>query len=124
MDNSDGIKLSLRIPPDPTDEDLQYVCQLGINHVYTWQKEEKIDLNYLKNLRRKVESFGITLYNLGAAELGKNDKIHLALAGRDEAIERFSQFIRNLGDAGISTTTFTWEPAGARSSRISCSASC
>ena len=83
-----------------------------------------VSLNYLENLRRKVESFGIALYKVGAMGLGINDKIHLALAGRDEAIERFSQFIRNLGDAGISTTTFTWEPAGARSSRISCSASC
>ena len=47
---------------------------------------------------------------------GQMDKIHLALPGRDETIEQFKQFIRNLGQAGVYTTTFTWEPTGVWSS--------
>ena len=33
-----------------------------------------------------------------------------ALPDRDRDIERFKRFVRNLGRAGIHTTTFTWEP--------------
>ena len=115
MSNCDGIHLSINIPPDPTDEDLQFACQLGVDYVYTWQAESKINVDYLIGLRKKVESYGLTLYNVGSFEIGKNDKIHLALPGRDDAIDRFGRFLRNLGEAGISTTTFTWEPAGVRS---------
>ncbi|MAG13253.1 MAG: D-mannonate dehydratase [Spirochaetales bacterium] len=116
-ENCDSIHLGVKISPRPTDEDLRFASQLGVEYVYTWQKEEQIDIDYLVELKRKVESFGLVLYNVGAAGLGKNDKIHLALPGRDEAIERFAAFIRNLGKAGIGTTTFTWEQAGVRSTK-------
>jgi mannonate dehydratase len=53
----------------------------------------------------------LTLYNAGNYHIAKSDKIHLALPGRDEVIAQFQQFIRNLGQAGIHTTTFTWEPS-------------
>jgi mannonate dehydratase len=66
---------------------------------------------FLENLRQKVADVGLTLYNVGNFDVAKSDKIHLALPGRDEVIEEFKTFIRNLGRAGIHTTTFTWEPS-------------
>ena len=111
----DGIKLSLNIAPEPTDEELIFARQLGIDHVYTWVGGHQRDYEFLINLRRRVESFDLTLFNVGNMDVGKSDKIHLALRGRDEVIEDFKKFILNLGRAGIHTTTFTWEPAGVHS---------
>ena len=66
--------------------------------------------DYLARLRERVEAHGIRLYNVGNIAVAKNDKIHLALPGRDQAIADFQAFVRDLGRAGIGVTTFTWEP--------------
>ncbi len=104
------VKLSLYIQPGPDPEELLFTRQLGVDCVYTWLEDHQRTPEYLTNLRRKVENAGLVLYNAGSFSLGKSDQIHLALPDRDEKIEEFKTFIRSLGQAGIHTTTFTWEP--------------
>lgn len=113
------IKLSLRIQAEATEDELMFAQQLGMDCAYTWVRADQRDYEFLANLRRKVEDAGLTLYMVGNLDVGKCDKIHLALPGRDEMIEQFQTFVRNLGRAGIRTTTFTWEPAGVWSSEPS-----
>jgi mannonate dehydratase len=79
--------------------------------VYTWVDENQRGVDSLRHLRETVEEAGLCLYNAGNYHIAKSDKIHLALSGRDEVIAEFQQFVRNLGEAGIHTTTFTWEPS-------------
>jgi len=105
------IKLSMFIDPEPSDDQLRFARQLGLNYVYTWVEAHQRGYDFLENLRQKVADAGLTLYNAGNYHIAKSDKIHLALPGRDEVIEEFKTFIRNLGRAGIHTTTFTWEPS-------------
>ncbi len=105
------IKLSMLIDPEPSQEQLLFARQLGLSYVYTWVDAPQRDYNFLKNLRQKVAEAELTLYNTGNFDVAKSDKIHLALPGRDEVIEAFKTFIRDLGRAGIHTTTFTWEPS-------------
>ena len=96
-----GIKLSIYISSNPTDDELQFIHQLGVDHVYAWVPEELSDVASLIALRRKVNAFGLTLFNVGAMHLGKSPNIHLALPDRDKDIAVFQQFVRNLGEAGI-----------------------
>lgn len=105
------IRLSVRIHPEPSAEELLFARQLGVDCVYTWVGGHQRDLAYLVELRSKVEGAGLTLYNVGNMDVAKSDKIHLALPGRDEVIEAFREFVYDLGRAGIHTTTFTWEPS-------------
>ncbi len=105
-----AIKLSMFISPDPQDDELLFARQLGVDCVYTWLEDHQTSFEYLDGLRRKVEAAGLVLYNAGNMSVAKSDQIHLALPGRDERIAEFQNFIRNLGRAGIHTTTFTWEP--------------
>lgn len=105
------MKFSLKIDPHPTSEQLQFVRQLGVTHVYTWVNDDQCDAESLKRLRDTVEAAGLCLYNVGNYQIAKSDKVHLALPGRDDVIAKFQQFVRNLGEAGIHTTTFTWEPS-------------
>ncbi|MCP4400940.1 MAG: TIM barrel protein [bacterium] len=104
------IKFSMKIEAEASPEELLFAKQLGLKYVYTWVKEHQRSYEALSILRQKVKTAGLTLYNTGSYELGKSDKIHLGLPGRDETIEEFKTFLRNLGRAGIHTTTFTWEP--------------
>ncbi len=103
-------KLSMRISPAATPEELRFARQLGVDCVYTWVKGDQRDAAFLTDLRHKVEAEGLTLYNVGNMDVAKSDKIHLALPGRDEVIAQFQAFVRALGEAGIYVTTFTWEP--------------
>ena len=109
-------KLSMYIDPDPTAEELLFARQLGVDCVYTWVKADQRGYPFLLDLRRKVEDAGLGLYNVGNLDVGKSDQIHLALPDRDAKIGEFQTFVRDLGRAGIHTTTFTWEPAGVWSS--------
>lgn len=104
------LKFSLFIQPDPSADELLFARQLGVECVYTWLNDTQRSVEYLTGLRQRVNQAGLELYNAGSMSVGKSDQIHLALPGRDEKIEEFSAFIRNLGQAGIHTTTFTWEP--------------
>ncbi len=103
-------RLSMHISPEPTDEQLLFARQLGLDCVYTWVKPEQRTVEFLTALRRRVESYDLCLYNAGNMDVAKSDKIHLALPGRDETIAQFQDFVRALGQAGIGVTTFTWEP--------------
>lgn len=105
-----SLKLSLHISPEARPDELAFARQLGCDCVYTWVGAHQRDADFLSDLREKVEDVGLTLYNVGNMDVGKSDKIHLALPGRDEDITAFQDFVRNLGEAGIGVTTFTWEP--------------
>jgi len=105
------VNFSMKIDPCPTPEHLQCIRQLGVTHVYTWVHDNQRDVRSLRRLRETVEDAGLCLYNVGNTHVAKSDKIHLALPGRDAVIAEFQQFARNLGQAGIHTTTFTWEPS-------------
>lgn len=103
-------RLSLSVKSDPGAEDLLFARQLGVDCLYTWVGGNQRNYQYLKELRKRVEDAGLTLYNVGNFEVAKSDKIHLALPGRDEMIAKFQEFVSDLGRAGIYVTTFTWEP--------------
>jgi mannonate dehydratase len=105
-----SIKLSMYVNPSPDDEELLFARQLGMDCAYTWVHDDQCTYEYLAALRQRVEDAGLRLWNVGNIRLGKSDKIHLALPGRDEMIDQFCAFVRDLGRAGIHTTTFTWEP--------------
>ena len=103
-------QISLSMNSDPSDDDLLFAQQLGVDCLYTWVRGNQRNYDYLVNLRHRVEDTGLKLYNVGNMDVAKSDKIHLALPGRDEVIAQFQEFVYDLGRAGIHVTTFTWEP--------------
>jgi mannonate dehydratase len=105
-----GPKLSLAISAEAQPDELAFARQLGVDCAYIWVRDEQRNLAYLQTLRRKVEDAGLVLYMVGNMTVGKSDKIHLGLPGRDQVIADLQTFIENLGQAGIHVTTFTWEP--------------
>eukprot|EP00039_Didymoeca_costata_P004569 m.74366 g.74366 ORF g.74366 m.74366 type:complete len:367 (-) comp12454_c0_seq3:98-1198(-) len=115
--SQDGPKVSVLISPEPSDEELIYVQQLGASHVFTWitdHKEAKIQqtAEFLSSLCDKVSKHGLVLDSVGHLPLAKNPNIILGKENRDELIAEFCEFIANLNKAKIPLTVFTWEPTG------------
>ncbi len=72
-------KLSLNIGNDPTPDELLFARQLGVECVYTWVEPEQRSVNYLTDLRRRVEDAGLILWNAGsydAEEAGVRMALH------------------------------------------------
>ncbi len=101
-----GIKLSVQMPTDPSDEDLQFVRQLGAEYVNIPTRGEAATAENFIRLRNKVESAGLKVWNIGNSDVHNMEEVTLNLPGRDQKIEQYKTYLRNLGKAGIHYTTY------------------
>src|SRR5712692_6437756 len=105
-DLAPGIKISLQIPTDPSDEDLQFAQQLGVEYVSIPTGGERATLANFLRLKQKVEAARLKVWNIGNSNVHNMSEVTLNLPGRDEKIEEYKQYLRNLAKAGIFYTTY------------------
>ena len=101
-----GIKLSVQVPGDPSDEDLRFVAQLGVEYVNIPSGGDSATLENYLHLRRKVETAGLKIWNIGNSNVHNMEEVTLNLPGRDQKIEEYKTYLRNLGKVGIHYTTY------------------
>src|SRR5271154_7074680 len=101
-----GIKISIQMPGDPSDEDLQFVNQLGCRYVNIPTSGKTATYENFVRLKNKVESAGLLVWNIGNSDVHNMEAVTLNLPGRDKKIEEYKNFIRNLGRAGLHYTTY------------------
>ncbi|MCL5742999.1 MAG: mannonate dehydratase [Acidobacteria bacterium] len=103
---SPGIKLSLQVPANPTEEDFQFTRQLGIDYVNIPSGGSQATLENFVLWRKKAEAAGLKVWNIGNSNVHNMPEVTLNLPGRDRKIEEYKTFLRNLAKAGISYTTY------------------
>src|SRR5689334_17441446 len=96
-----GIKVSLQISTDATDEDLQFAQQLGVQYVNIPTGGEKATLENFIRLKQRVNDAGLKVWNIGNSNVHNMPEVTLNLPGRDQKIEEYKTFLRNLAKAGI-----------------------
>src|SRR5262249_56505217 len=101
-----GIKVSLQISTDATDEDLQFVQQLGVGYVNIPTGGHRATLENFVRLKQKVEAAGLKVWNIGNSNVHNMPEVTLNLPGRDQKIEEYKAYLRNLAKAGIFYTTY------------------
>lgn len=101
-----GIAIGDRFSPDPTETDFAIFKQSGVEYATVWTTIDKVTLDYMKDMRRRLEANGIQLWNIGILDLHCDPAMVLGLPGRDEKIEQYKAYLRNLGQAGIRYTTY------------------
>ena len=57
-------------------------------------------------LREKVEAAGLKVWNIGNLNVHNMEEVTLNLPGRDQKIEEYKTYLRNIGKAGIYYTTY------------------
>jgi mannonate dehydratase len=105
-ENPPGIKLSVQVGSDPSDEDLQFVRQLGAEYVNIWTNAETATLDNFLRLKKHVEGVGLKVWNIGNLSVHNMEEVTLNLPGRDRKIEEYKAYLCNLGKAGITYTTY------------------
>jgi len=103
---SPGIKVSLQISTNVTDEDLQFAQQLGVGYVNIPGNAERATRENFIRLKERVEAAGLKVWNIGNTSVHNMQEVTLNLPGRDEKIEEYKNFLRNLAKAGIFYTTY------------------
>lgn len=97
------------------DEMAKYAKQLGIKYVQMNTPDlpgEKIwDYAALKDLRDRIESYGLKLSMIENVPLIYYDKVIFGTPGRDEQIENYIQTIRNLGSLGVEILGHHFSPS-------------
>lgn len=99
-----GLKLSIQVGNNPTDEDLAFVKQLGVGYVNMGLN--KATAADFQRMKARVESAGLKVWNIGNPSVHNMEEVTLNLPGRDEKIAEYLEYLRNLDTAGIRYTTY------------------
>jgi len=101
-----GIKIAAQVSPEPREEDLQFVWQVGVEYVVLWTDGAHAHYDYFVSRRELFEKAGLKIYGFGNSSVHNQDAIVLNLPNRDEKVEEYKRYIRALGRAGIPYTTY------------------
>src|SRR5881396_1018469 len=101
---SPGIKISLQIPGDFKEDDLVFAKQIGVGYVSIPTQGGTYDT--FARFKERVEAAGLKVANIGNSNVHNMPEVTLNLPGRDQKIEEYKQYLRDLGQAGIHYTTY------------------
>src|SRR5438105_3865790 len=101
-----GVKISLQVPRDPSDDDLKFAQQLGVEFVNTFSGGEHATLENFQRFKQRAEAAGLKVWNIGNTNVHNMPEVTLNLPGRDQKIEEYKSYLRNLAKAGIFYTTY------------------
>src|SRR5438874_5803576 len=101
---SPGIKISLQIPGDFTAEDLVFARQLGVDYVSIPTRGGTYET--FAGYKQRALAAGLKVANIGNASVHNMPEVTLNLPGRDQKIEEYKQYLRDLARAGIFYTTY------------------
>ncbi|MBI2941792.1 MAG: mannonate dehydratase [Chloroflexi bacterium] len=111
-----GIKIAAQLSPEPQEQDLRFVRQMGVQHAVLWTDASRSGAAYYASRKELFAAHGLTVYGFGNRDVHNQDAIVLGLPGRDAKIEEYKRHIRALGAAGIPYTTYAHMPNGIWSS--------
>jgi mannonate dehydratase len=106
-----GIKIATSYHADPTDNDLLFLNQIGVEYVSLPATPKTANAESFTRMRERFEAGGIKVYNIGSG-VGPSGSLHnmpevtLNLPGREQKIEEYKNYLRYLGQAGIYYTTY------------------
>jgi mannonate dehydratase len=100
------MKIAYQASPEPTENDIRYIQQMGVDNVVLWTDSKKSGYEYYNSRRQLFEAAGIRVYGFGNSDVHNQDALVLNLPGRDAKVEEYKNHLRNLGKAGIPYTTY------------------
>ncbi len=106
IDVEPGMKVAAQVSPEASDEELQWISQMGVEYVVLWTNAQKASAAYYADRKAFFASHGLRVYGFGNSDVHNQDAIVLNLPNRDAKIEEYKNHIRNLGKAGIPYTTY------------------
>jgi mannonate dehydratase len=107
-----GIKITAQMSPEPSEQDLQFVRQMGVEHVVLWTDASKSSAEYYASRKALFADHGLSVYGFGNSDVHNQPAIVLGLPNRDAKVEEYKRHLQALGAAGIPYTTYAHMPNG------------
>jgi mannonate dehydratase len=101
-----GIKISMQVGEDVSDEDLTWIKQMGVEYLNVQTGNGRATLENFLGIKKRVETVGLKVWNISNNDNRNIEEITLNLPGRDQKIEWLKQYIRDTGKAGIGYITY------------------
>ncbi len=101
-----GVKLCVQSSANPSDEQLLFLKQLDAQYVSVGAPPELRTAEGFMQIKKRYADAGITVWNIGNTSVHNMPEVTLNLPGRDQKIEEYKQYLRNLGKADIGYTTY------------------
>jgi mannonate dehydratase len=101
-----GVKICAQSSPRPDDNQLLFLKQLGVDYVSVGSPADMRTAEGFQAIKKRYADAGITVWNIGNTSVHNMPAVTLNLPGRDQKIEEYKQYLRNLGAAGITYTTY------------------
>jgi len=89
-----------------------YLKQMGVEYLEIRIPNEQSSLKDIISIRDKVENAGLKVFEIMLAENYNFKEAALGLPAKNKEIKFFQNFLRNIGKAGIDTTTYAWYTGG------------
>ncbi len=100
-----GTRLSIR---SASDDDLLFLKQIGMRWVHA-EFGKAAPHDFIKSTQERLGRFGIKIY-VGVMDAYRSLKIQLGQPGRDQDIEAFQTFLRDLGRLGVPVAKIDFHP--------------
>ena len=114
---SPGIKISMQVDENVSDEDLTWIKQMGVDYLNVQTGTGRATLENFIAIKKRVEASGLKVWNIPNNDNRNIEEITLNLPGRDQKIDWLKQYIRNTGKAGIGYITYAHMANGIWSSK-------
>jgi len=109
-----GLKLGVshQSPKMLNAQHFNYLKQMGVEYLEVRIPAAQSSYDELVAIKRTVEASGLKLFEVMLSDRFFMPEASLGTPGRDREIAFFQNFIRDLGRAGIDSTTYCWYWAG------------
>jgi len=110
-DDPSNIKIAHRLnAKSMTDDDLLFLQQIGLRWARLEFGNDTVTLDSLREIQKRYAQFGMRIFS-GVQSAYRSLKVQLGQPGRDEDIEIYRNFIRNLGKLEIPVASYDFHPA-------------
>ncbi len=109
-DDTNNVKLAHRLTPASlTDDDLLFLQQIGLKWVRLEFGERPVSFDQLLAEQHRFARFGMRIYS-GVHYSYRSLRVQLGQPGRDQDIETYCRFLRDLGRLGVPVASYDFHP--------------
>ena len=108
-DDPANIKLCHRLSARITDDDLLFLKQIGLRWARVEFGDGPVTFDFLRQTQSRFARFGLKIYT-GVHYAYRSPKVQLGQPGRDQLIDEYRNFLRDLGRLGIPMASYDFHP--------------
>ncbi|MDO4326827.1 MAG: mannonate dehydratase [bacterium] len=112
------IKVQANCSSRMTEEQMQSIRGMGIRYLAVNFLMDDANYDGILKFQEKAAKYELEIADAGCPNLQKCPDIHLGKPDRDQWIDRYNDFTRALGKAGIPVNYIAWQPNGIFRTRI------